>query len=335
MKFTRSARTALIAAAAALVATTAPVAVVSAEPAPTGSYIVDTNPLTDHRDVITVHSAAMDKDIPLDVLRPTDRTKPAPVLYLLNGAGGGEDSASWANRTYYTSFFENKHVNVVTPLKGAFSYYTDWQKADPKLGVQKWQTFLTEELPPLLDKELKTTGNNAIAGISMAGTSVLNLAIAKPGLYKMAASYSGCARTSDPLGQRYIRIVVEDRGGADTRNMWGPYNGQGWKDNDPFLQAAKLRGTKIYLSSNSGLPGQDESLEPGSSAGDGVVLADRVAVGGGIEAVTNVCTQQMAQRLKELNIPATVKIRPAGTHSWGYWERELHYSWPQIADAIK
>ncbi|MGB3697050.1 MAG: alpha/beta hydrolase family protein [Gordonia sp. (in: high G+C Gram-positive bacteria)] len=294
--------------------------------------VVDGN--TPQHKVVTVYSQSMNRDIPLDVLRPRDTSKPAPVLYLLNGAGGGEDSASWALRTNYVEFFQNKQVNVVTPLKGIFSYYTDWENDDEVLGKQKWQTFLTKELPPLLDKEFKTTGKNGIAGISMAGTSVLNLAIAAPSLYEITASYSGCARTSDPMGQRYIRMVVEARGKADTRNMWGPYNGPGWRQNDPYLNAAKLRGTQVYLSSNSGLPGQDESVDAGSTAKQGVSLADRVVVGGAIEAATNVCTQQMAQRLAELKIPAKVQIRPQGTHSWGYWERELHASWPMIAKAI-
>ncbi|MDR2280551.1 MAG: esterase family protein [Gordonia sp. (in: high G+C Gram-positive bacteria)] len=341
MKFTSTARCLITAVAAAAVATTAPAAISQADPSTGESRVVSSVPVAYHngdlnkpsRLLVTVFSASMQRDIPLDVLVPANST-PAPVFYLLNGAGGGEDSASWANRTDYTGFFANKHVNVVTPLKGAFSYYTDWQKADPKLGVQKWETFLTKELPPVLNKELKSSKKNAIAGISMAGTSVLNLAIAAPGLYTMAASYSGCARTSDPAGQQYIRTVVESRGGADTTNMWGPYKGAGWKANDPYINAAKLRGTKVYLSSNSGLPGQDESVDAGSTAQDSVSLADRVILGGGIEAVTNVCTQQMAQRLAQLKIPATIKLRPTGTHSWGYWERELHYSWPQISSSL-
>ncbi|GAA3184792.1 hypothetical protein GCM10020255_080840 [Rhodococcus baikonurensis] len=74
---------------------------------------------------------------------PADTSAPRPTLYLLNGAGGGEDSATWEGRTDVLDFFADKNVNVVTPLEGAFSYYTDWQKDDPVLGRNKWQTFLT------------------------------------------------------------------------------------------------------------------------------------------------------------------------------------------------
>nr|WP_245555796.1 alpha/beta hydrolase family protein [Gordonia soli] len=278
-----------------------------------------------------VWSESMHKMIPVTVLRPKDTSKPRPTLYLLNGAGGGEDSATWAARTDYEKFFADKNVNVVTPIGGAFSYYTDWQKDDPELGRNKWQTFLTKELPPLIDKEFGTNGRNAIAGISMAGTSVLNLAIAAPKLYRAVGAYSGCARTSDPAGQAYIRLVTGTRGGADVTNMWGPLNGPGWRANDPYINAAKLRGTKIYMTTGNGLPGPNETLNGPQIDGDPATLANQVALGGLIEAAVDQCTQQMAQRLRQLRIPFKLTSRPNGTHSWGYWQQDLHRTWPQIS----
>ncbi|MFM9377673.1 alpha/beta hydrolase [Gordonia sp. VNK21] len=278
-----------------------------------------------------VQSAAMGRAIALDVLRPADRSTPAPTFYLLNGAGGGEDSASWDVKTDYAQFFRGKHVNVVTPVGGAFSYYTDWQRDDPVLGRNKWQTFLTRELPPVLDDYLGATGRNAVAGISMAGTSVLNLAIAAPRLYRVAAAYSGCARTSDPLGQAYIRTVVEDRGRGDVTNMWGPLDGPGWKANDPYLNAARLRGTKVIMTSGTGLPGQYDTLGARLVNGDPLVLADQILLGGAIEATVYSCTQQMRQALTQAGVDQTVITRPAGSHSWQYWEQDLHTTWPAIA----
>ena len=35
---------------------------------------------------IVVHSDAMNRDVPLTVIKPADETKPRGVLYLLNGA---------------------------------------------------------------------------------------------------------------------------------------------------------------------------------------------------------------------------------------------------------
>ena len=44
------------------------------------------------------------------------------------------------------------------PIGGACTYYTDWVNDDPVLGRNKWKTFLTEELPPLIDGALGTNG---------------------------------------------------------------------------------------------------------------------------------------------------------------------------------
>lgn len=279
---------------------------------------------------LVVYSAAMRQSFPITVLRPPNTGKAYPVLYLLNGAGGGEDSATWSARTNYAKFFKNKNVYVVTPIGGAFSYYTDWKHRDPALGKPMWQTFLTKELPPLIDSHFKTTGRNAIAGISMAGTSVFNLAIAKPKLYRSIAAFSGCARSSDPLGQQYIKMVV-DRGQGNIANMWGPLGGPGWIANDPYIQAPRLRGTKIYMTTGTGAPGSHENLGDKGIDGDPITLANQAVVGGLIEVAVNTCTQQMADRLRSLNIPFRLTTRPGGTHSWGYWEDDLHNTWPSLA----
>ena len=278
-----------------------------------------------------VYSASMRKMIPIEMLRPKDSSEPAPTLYLLNGAGGGEDSATWAARTDYEKFFANKNVNVVTPIGGAFSYYTDWQKDDKVLGRNKWTTFLTKELPPLIDRRFGTTGTNAIAGISMAGTSVMNLAINAPKLYKSVAAFSGCTRTSDPLGQAYIQAVVGQRGRGSVVNMWGLPGSAGWREHDPYINAAKLRDTKVYMTTGSGLPGQYDRLGAAGIENNLDALANQIVLGGLIEAAVNRCTKDMARRMTQLKIPHEVITRSTGTHSWEYWAQDLKTVWPKIA----
>lgn len=281
-----------------------------------------------------VYSPSMERVIPLQVIRPADTGVPRPTLYLLNGAGGGEDGANWLNQTDILDFMGDKNANVVIPAEGMYTYYTDWQQDDPKLGRQKWQTFLTQELPPVVDEALGANGINAIAGLSMSATSALDLAIQAPGLYRAAASYSGCAQTGSPLGQTYIRSVVEVMGEIDATNMWGPFNGPGWKEHDPTLNAENLRGLSLYISNGTGLPGPYENpalpRTPQSPP-----LADQIVVGGTIEAATNVCARALAGRLSDLGIPATFHFRNEGTHSWGYWQDELRRSWPQLATALE
>lgn len=309
---------------------------VTAAQSPDGSRIVSSTPVDDRQVKLEIYSAAMDKNIPVQVMMPADGSAPRPVLYLLNGAGGGEDSASWQSQTDSVEFFRDKDTFVVTPQQGKWSYYTDWISDDPVLGRNKWQTFLGEELPPLIDAQFDTNGTQSIAALSMSGTSVLNLAIAYPGLYKGVAAYSGCAQTSDPLAQQFVKLVVETYGGGNVENMWGPLDGPVWRQNDPLLNAEKLRGTEIYMSTGTGIPGipNDTPLNPRFEEGKARLFPDQLLVGGGIEAVVNFCTSNMAKELYRLGIPAQVDFRPVGTHSWGYWQDDLHASWPMLARSL-
>ena len=305
---------------------------VQAEPA--APSLVKNEQVDARHTILSVHSAAMDRNIEMQVLRAPDTSVPRPVLYLLNGAGGGLDSLSWTSQTDVDEFFADKNVNVVIPVGGAFSYYTDWQRDDPSIGRQKWTTFLTKELPPIVDAALGTSKVNAIAGVSMAGGAALALAQAAPTLYKAVGAYSGCAETSTPVGRQFVRLVVEGRGRADAANMWGEDNDPAWTNADPYVNAEKLRGMFLYLSSGSGLPGVHDTLANPRLLDSPFMLANQAVTGGVIEAATNACTHHLAERLAALNIPATFDFRLGGTHSWGYWQDDIHNSWPGFAQAL-
>nr|WP_256993525.1 alpha/beta hydrolase family protein [Rhodococcus sp. 06-418-5] len=300
-----------------------------------GSRIESVNTLDNRQVQLQVFSASMNRTIPVTVQRPADESVSRPVLYLLNGAGGGEDAASWQSQTDAEAFFSDKNAYIVTPQKGKWSYYTDWLQDDPKLGSNKWSTFLGEELPPLIDAQFDTNGRQSLAALSMTGTSVLNIAIKYPGKFSGVAAYSGCAQTSDPIGQQFVKLVVETYGGGNVENMWGPLDGPVWRENDPLLNAEKLRGTQIYMSTGSGLPGApNDTFANPRLKNDPATLANQVIVGGGIEVATNFCTSNLAKRLDQLGIPATVDFRPIGNHSWGYWQDDLHKSWPFLAGSL-
>lgn len=311
--------------AALLLPVTAGVAA-AAPTAPAESHLDRIEKVNDRQLNAYVYSASMDKEIALQVIRPADTSVPRPTLYLLGDL--------WQEKTDAVEFFRDKNVNVVMPLGGAYTYYADWQKDDPALGRNKWVTFLNKELPPIVDAEFGTNGVNSVAGLSMAATSVLSLAIDSPGLYKSVGSYSGCASTSDPLGQAYVRSLVEMRGGGDTENMWGTSSDPAWAENDPYVRAAELRGTAVYISNGSGLPGPYDTLASQDIDGDVKNLVDRVVVGGLIEAATNMCTQQLTAKLNDLRIPHTFKFRMDRTHAWAYWQDDLHDSWPMFAASM-
>jgi S-formylglutathione hydrolase FrmB len=267
----RGAQTAVL--VAALVAPVAAAGGASADPAPN---VMD----------VSVYSPAMGRDIRLNIIRPNDTSVPRPTLYLLNGAAGGEEPPwDWLVHTDVASFVADKKVNVVIPIGGKQSYYTDWLRDDPVLGRNKWTTFFTQELPPAINSMLGTNGLNAIAGIS-------------------------------------------------TMNMWGPEGSPEWLRNDALLNADKLRGTALYISAGNGLPGQFDNLGGRNVEGSPGMLLSQMLVGGSIETIVNACTRALQAKLDSLGIPATYNFRPAGTHSWDYWQDDLHRSWPIIAASL-
>ncbi|MFC9894585.1 alpha/beta hydrolase [Nocardia sp. NPDC127579] len=281
-------------------------------PAAAQAGLVDEVPLADNISRIDVYSPAMNRVISNRVIRAADG--PAPTLYLLTGIGGGEDGISWWDDTDVREFFADKHVNVVMPVGGKFSLYTDWIADDPVIGRNRWQTYLTQELPGVLDTRLGSTGRNAIAGVSMSAGSAVDLAIQSGALYSAVAAYSGCPWTADPLGIAMINAQV-GRGGANTANMWG----RNWQAHDAFANASALTGKTIYLSAASGTPGAiDEGGLPFPP----------------VEAIASSCTAAFAARLTELGLPVIHVNRPEGSHTWGQFETDLHDSWPHLARAI-
>ena len=321
--------------------------------------VVET-PLNDGRMIVSVWSDAMHQEVPNIVQRPRDKNASAPVLYLVNGAGGGEDSATWQAQSNVKDFMADKDAWTVTPIGGAFSYYTDWQRPDPDVQTRyasdihpmKFETYLAKELP---DRFEAAYGGNTgaerkrgLAAISMTATSVLTIAQKHPGRFQAIGSYSGCAETSTPIGHEFINIVTGMRGGANLDNMWGPFPGEpkvgtnSWFDNDPVWGAFRFkeqmdRGEQLpamFISTGNGLPGPHETLANERLNNSVPALANQAIVGGVIEAATQYCTANLARRFGELGIPAHFDFAPNGTHSWGYWEDDLKQSWPMIAGAI-
>ena len=322
--------------------------------------VVETK-LPDGRMIVSIWADKMGAEVPNIVQAPRDGNANAPVLYLVNGAGGGEDSATWQAQSDVKAFMGDKNAWTVTPIGGAFSYYTDWWNHDS--GVQTryardtskpmaFETYLAKELPALFESRYGgNTGDargRSLAAISMTATSVLTIAQKNPGVFDAIGSYSGCAETSTPIGHEFINIVTGMRGGADLNNMWGPFPGEpkvgtnSWFDNDPVWGAFRFkdqmdRGEKIpamFISTGNGLPGPHESLENWRLKNSVPALANQAIVGGIIEAATQYCTANLARRFGELGIPAHFDFAPNGTHSWGYWEDDLKQSWPMMADAM-
>ncbi|NNH74126.1 esterase family protein [Nocardia uniformis] len=284
-------------------------------------------PINDRFSTVFVQSPAMGRTVPVQVLLPAHPNGPRPTVYMLDGRSAADHVNNWTAEGGALEFFADKNVNVVFTLGGPASYYTDWQRTDPLLGHNRWETFLTRELPPLIDARFDGNGRNGIQGVSMGAEAAMMLAVRNRGLYSAIAAHSGCYAISSEYGQAQARTVVSTYGG-DPDNMFGEEGDPQWAAHDVYMHADALRGTRIYLSAGLGLPGLHDLPTNHEAA------ANTVLFGGPLEAGAYACTLQFIDRLSQVGIPATINLRPTGTHSWPYWADELPRAWPTLAAGL-
>jgi diacylglycerol O-acyltransferase/trehalose O-mycolyltransferase len=291
--------------------------VAAADP-PGGASITGIEHVTDRWDKVSVFSPSMNKVIVNDVFKAP--RSGAPTFYLLPGIDGGDNldpggnfapgSKSWFGFTDLQGFFGNKNVNVVSPLGGAFSWYTNWVND----GSKQYQTYMTQELPPLINAQYKTNGRNAVAGLSSTGGTAVDYAIQAPGLYRAVGSYSGFLTPS--TGAQNIALTLTG-GGANADDMWGPQGGPLWVAHDPTVNVARLKGTAVFVTASAGGQGDVDKLPPGTNN----------FAGGFIEGIVNDSTKQFADAAAAAGVPIKYVVRPQGSHSWGLFESEMQDSW--------
>lgn len=96
-----------------------------------------------------------------------------------------------------------------------------------------------------------------------------------------------------------------------------------WTAHDPYLNAAKLQGTALFVSYGNGEPGalDDSAISPWDPTGD----AERYCAADSAAFV---------KRLGDLKIPVTVFAYGNGTHGAAYFSRDLQQSLPLILKAL-
>ncbi|CAM3139424.1 alpha/beta hydrolase-fold protein [Prescottella defluvii] len=286
--------------------------------------------LTDRRVAVWVNSPSMGVPIQVQLLLARDwNAKPDakfPAVYMLDGMRARDDENGWTLDTDAEAFFADKNVNVVLPIGGNSSFYADWLDQNNGHNYQ-WETFLTKELPPILEGQWRTTQTRGAVGLSMGGTSAMMLAARNQGFFKFAGSLSGILATTTLGMPQAISFAIAEAGGFDSDAMWGNPTNDAWAAHDPYLLADQLEGVSLYISSGSGTTGPYD--QPSGIPGISTNYA-----GMGLEILSRLTSQTFTTKLRKLNIPATVNYRPSGTHSWPYWEFELHQLWPQLANAL-
>ncbi len=290
-----------------------------------GARVVAQTPVAANLVDLTISSPALAGDANVRLLTPDgwNRRRPGPtwpVLWLLAGCCG--DYTAWSTLTDVASLPQLRHTLVVMPEGGNIGWYSNWWN-DGAGGAPGWETFHLTELRQILERGYGAGSHRVVAGLSMGGFGAMSYAARHPGLFRAAASYSGVVH---PLyadgGPANIAEINAGYGVTDTGLLWGDPVAQRriWAAHDPYTLAGRLRHIPVFLSCGNGQPGPLDKAGTGVSAFEVLFSAENAA---------------LAPRLRAAGVRLTTDFYGPGTHSWPYWQRELHRSLPMLLHALR
>nr|WP_232236056.1 alpha/beta hydrolase family protein [Nocardia sp. BMG51109] len=250
------------------------------------------------------------------------------VVYALDGLRARNDLSGWEIDTDISRVLTQWNINVVMPVGGQSSFYSDWAAPSNTNGQQTpyaWETFLTRELRDALRDQLGFSPvGNGIFGLSMGGGAALTLATYHPDQFRYAASYSGYLNPSGPGMRESLRVAMLDAGGFNIDAMWGPPWDPRWARNDPTVSAPLLRqnGTRLWISAGNGLPGPRDAVRS-------PIDAYHLTNAEGLETIALANTHAFQARLGAAN--AVFDYPPVGVHFWHYWTDQVYKMLPDLS----
>lgn len=292
-----------------------------------------TNEADRRAEVWTVTSESMQRKVRVEVYRAPAGVD-APNMYFLDGVGSETPSGWSGGMGWGDPQIRERKVNVIAPTGAPSSMWSDWEKDDPTLGPNKWETFLVEELPPLLkagledrSEPLAHNGSWGVLGVSMGAASALHLAN-RYDMFGGAAGVSGAYTTTDDLGYQYARLTVSARGGEVT-NMWGPRNSDSWIEHDTVADPSGLEGKAVYLSAATGRVG---SSELGRFGSDTMILLD----GHILEKGSYESTRALQGALATVpGVDLKTNYMPTGIHNWPIFVTEMLPGTDHVLSGLK
>ncbi|WP_327654167.1 alpha/beta hydrolase [Streptomyces sp. NBC_00483] len=320
----RTRRLLLVLAALLLTLGSAPPALAATKSRP-AAEVVDVTQVADRQVDLSVRASALGgrtvkvRLLTPDGWNPDDRTKHWPTLWLLHGCCG--DYTSWTNMTDVASVESLRDVLVVMPEAGWNGWYSDWWNHGEG-GDPAWDTFHTRDLRRLLESDWGAGSRRVVAGLSMGGQGALLYAARHPGMFKAAAAYSGSAHPllNDESTSRIMGFFAGQ--GDDPQRVWGDPVAQRdiWAAHDPYHLAKRLKSLPVYLSCGDGTAGP---LDPPGTTTNA------------LEADFNRQNHALAAQLRKAGAKhLTTNFYGPGTHTWPYWQRELHASLPMLLHGL-
>lgn len=239
------------------------------------------------------------------------------TVIALDGMRATSDMSGWRHSTRIQNL-ANHGVNVIEPVGGLGSFYTDWDSRSKfnKLPYRYRWTCRLDSIVRELDARglaVGKWGKYAIMGISMGGNSALIYAVNHRKRFSHAFSMSGYLNLSAPSMREGVRAALVDvgveagLGPFDADAMWGPPWSRRWLDNDPFIQAPRMKGMKLRIGASNGAWGVHDREPVAAVKGTPLELL----------ALAQTRAFEVSALRAGVNVSSDYPMQ--GTHAWGYW----------------
>ncbi|MEA2885326.1 MAG: hypothetical protein QOH32_4585, partial [Bradyrhizobium sp.] len=204
---------------------------------------------------------------------------------------------------------------VVSPDANS-GYWSDWYNGGA-FGRPKYETFVIDQLIPLIDARFRTLADRshrAIFGISMGGYGSMMFAARHPDLFVAAASLSGAVDSNLPANGAVLSASSMFDGAAPDA-IYGPRATQEvrWRGHNPTDLAANLRDLDLQVRTADGIP--NPSIGEGAGSGD---IPSCV-----VEKGVQMASVDLHEQLDALGIAHTWKDYGAGCHTVPHFQREV------------
>jgi len=253
-------------------------------------------------DNLTLKSNILEKEMAYAIYLPKgyeSSQRKYPVLYLLHGLGG--DQNSWIQNGDMQRITDNEikegstAAMIIVMPDAERTWYVNSENQK-----YKYEDYFINELIPYIDKTYRSRPSKryrAISGFSMGGFGAMLYALHHPDLFIASAAMSTATRTDNEIiemsivdySRRYGQIISEIREGTSRITKFWNNNSLHYLVKDLKEDQKKLVGFYLDI-------GDDDHLFRGNSL--------------------------LHIAMRDLNIPHEYRVRNGG-HNWEYWKSGL------------
>jgi S-formylglutathione hydrolase FrmB len=190
--------------------------------------------------------------LPASYAAPGAETRKYPVLYLLHGLGGNQQTAAIDGEWSVLQDLQREHkvgdFLVVAP-DASDTFYIDSQD-----GKTLYGDFFLREFMPFIERTYRVRAVRAargITGFSMGGYGALRIAFGNPELFGSVSAHSAAITRQPPQGVSANASSGDPTAQLLVRVFGNPIDRKFWDLNSPFVLARKNAATlsrmKIYF----------------------------------------------------------------------------------------